>query len=62
MSETTATILSVEQKATEKAKILLQLLTYEDLSKRLGIARQTLYRRLAEDNWKLGEIALLEKL
>jgi predicted DNA-binding transcriptional regulator AlpA len=51
-----------KEAATQKAHDLLLKLTYEELSKKLGISRPTLYARLAERNWKLGEIALLEKL
>lgn len=48
--------------ATEKARLLQINYTIGELAKKLGITRPTLYVRLAEGNWKLGEIALLEKL
>jgi DNA invertase Pin-like site-specific DNA recombinase len=51
-----------KDKATQTAKDLLLKMTYEDLAKKLGITRPTLYARLAENKWKKGEIALLEKL
>ena len=48
--------------ATFKANLLLIELTVEQLAKKLGITKPTLYKRLSESNWKLGEIALLERL
>jgi hypothetical protein len=48
--------------ATSKAKLLLIDFTVEDLAKNIGITKPTLYTRLAEHNWKLGEIALLERM
>jgi len=51
-----------KETATQKARDLLLNMTYEELSKKIGISRPTLYLRLLEKNWKLGEIALLEKM
>lgn len=48
--------------ATNKAQELLINMTKEELAAKLDISRPTLYTRLIEQNWKLGEIALLEKL
>lgn len=48
--------------ATFKANLLLTGITIEQLAKKLGITKPTLYTRLSESNWKLGEIALLERL
>ena len=48
--------------ATFKANLLLIGLTVEQLAKKLGITKPTLYTRLSKSNWKLGEIALLERL
>ena len=48
--------------ATFKARLILTNCSVEDLAKRLGISKPTLYTRLAENNWKLREIALLEKM
>lgn len=47
--------------ATTKAHLLLIDLTKDQLAEKLGITKPTLYTRLAEHNWKLGEIAILEK-
>lgn len=51
-----------KSEATFKAKMLLIELSVEQLAKKLGITKPTLYTRLSENNWKLGEIALLERL
>ena len=48
--------------ATFKANLLLTKMTVDELAKKLDISKPTLYTRLAEKNWKLGEIALLEKM
>jgi predicted DNA binding protein len=48
--------------ATTKAKLLLINNTVDRLAEKLGISKPTLYTRLSEHNWKLGEKALLEKL
>lgn len=48
--------------ATTKAKLLLIDNTIEVLSAKLGISKPTLYTRLSEHNWKLGEIALLKQM
>ena len=50
-----------KQQATFKAHLLLQNRSYEDLAKILDISKPTLYTRLVKNNWKAGEIALLEK-
>ena len=48
--------------ATLLANSLLNHTTVDDLAKQIGITKPTLYVRLRDKNWKLGEIALLEKL
>lgn len=48
--------------ATTKARLLLIDKSADELAKEIGITRPTLYTRLAEHNWKLGEIALLKQL
>ena len=48
--------------ATSKAKLLLLDFSIDELARKIGITKPTLYTRLAEHNWKLGEIALLERL
>ncbi len=48
--------------ATLLANALLNHITVDDLAKKIGITKPTLYVRLRDKNWKLGEIALLEKL
>jgi hypothetical protein len=48
--------------ATFKAKLLLIDYSIDRLAKAIGITKPTLYTRLAENNWKKGEVALLERL
>ena len=48
--------------ATTKARLLLINSSIDELAVRLGISKPTLYTRLSEHNWKLGEIALIERL
>ena len=48
--------------ATTKARILLINSSIDELAVKLGISKPTLYTRLSEHNWKLGEIALIERL
>ena len=48
--------------ATFKAKLLLIDYSVDRLAKAIGITKPTLYTRLSENNWKKGEIALLERL
>lgn len=48
--------------ATTKVKMLLNINKVDDLAKKVGVSKPTLYTRLSEHNWKLGEIALIEKL
>jgi len=49
-------------KTTTKVKLLLQTKTQEDVSKLIGISRNTLYVRLQKSNWKVSEIYLISKL
>ena len=51
-----------KQEATFKARLMLIEYSVDTLAKKLGITKPTLYTRLSENNWKLGEIALLERL
>lgn len=48
--------------ATTKARLLLINSSIDELAVKLGISKPTLYTRLSEHNWKLGEIALIERL
>lgn len=48
--------------ATQKVKKRIINSTKEDVSKDLGISRPTLDARLSFHNWKISEIALIEKL
>ena len=45
-----------------KTKIENGQYTYDSVAEYLGITKVTLYTRLAKDNWKKGEIALVMKL
>ncbi len=51
-----------KSEATTLAKTLLVSYTVDELSKKLDISKPTLYKRFAENNWKLGEIELLKKI
>lgn len=51
-----------KSEATFKAKLMLIKYSVDELAKKIGISKPTLYTRLSENNWKLGEISLLEKL
>jgi hypothetical protein len=51
-----------KEQATFKARLMLIDYNIDLLAKKLGITKPTLYTRLSENNWKLGEIALLERL
>lgn len=51
----------------EKATLKVQGLrnkdqTDEELAKKIGITKPTLYSRLSNHKWKLGEIELIKKL
>lgn len=48
--------------ATQKVQKMLLNTTYEEMAKKIGITKPTLYVRLADHNWKLGELSLIEKL
>jgi hypothetical protein len=48
--------------ATMKIKRKLDFETKEEISKQIGISRPTLDARLQWHNWKISEIALIEKL
>lgn len=49
--------------ATNKAKSLMATThKVDELAKKLGISKPTLYRRIIENDWKLGELALLERI
>lgn len=45
-----------------KAKIETGQITKFDLAKELGIGRPTLDRRLKNEKWKKGEIAIIQML
>ena len=49
--------------ATNKAKELIASgYGVDNLCKSLGISKPTIYRRLIEHDWKLGELALLKNI
>lgn len=48
--------------ATSKVQRLRLSFTDEDLVKKIGITKPTLYARISKHNWKVSEIFLLEKL
>ena len=48
--------------ATWKVQNFRTRMTDEELCKKIGISKPTLYTRLNKHNRKLGEIALIEKL
>ena len=48
--------------ATAKAQRLRISLTDEELCKKIGISKPTLYSRLINHKWKVSEIFLIEKL
>lgn len=47
---------------TTKIQRLRNSYTDEDLVKKIGISKPTLYSRLANHKWKVSEIFLIEKL
>jgi len=49
-------------KTTTKVKLLLQMHTQEEVSEMIGISRNTLYKRLKLNNWKVSEISHISKL
>lgn len=51
-----------KQQATFKAHLMLQSKSYDTVAKFLDISKPTLYTRLVKNNWKAGEMALLEKI
>lgn len=46
---------------TSKVQRFRNYITDEELCKRLGISKPTLYVRLKSNNWKVSEIYLIEK-
>lgn len=48
--------------ATSKAQRLRLSFTDDEVAKKLGISKPTLYARISKHNWKVSEIFLLEKL
>ena len=48
--------------ATTKAQRLRLSYSDEDLCKKIGITKPTLYSRISNHKWKVSEIYLLEKL
>lgn len=51
-----------KQKCTSKVQIMRHYATDEEVCKRLGISKPTLYVRLKANNWKVAEICLIENL
>jgi len=49
-------------KTTTKVKLLLQKNTDEEIAKIIGISRNTLYKRLKDNKWKVSEITHISKL
>lgn len=47
---------------TSKVQRLRLSFTDEDLVKKIGITKPTLYARISKHNWKVSEIFLIEKL
>ena len=48
--------------ATSKVQRLMLSFSDEDLVKKIGITKPTLYARISKHNWKVSEIFLIEKL
>lgn len=48
--------------ATSKIQRLRLSFTDEDLVKKIGITKPTLYARISKHNWKASEIFLIEKM
>ena len=48
--------------ATSKIQRLRLSFTDEDLVKKIGITKPTLYARISKHNWKVAEIFLIDKL
>lgn len=48
--------------ATSKAQRLRLSFTDDEVAKKIGITKPTLYARISKHNWKVSEIFLLEKL
>ena len=48
--------------ATQKVQQLRETHTDRELEKKLGMCRNTMYKRLAEGKWKLTEKALIKTL
>jgi predicted DNA-binding transcriptional regulator AlpA len=46
--------------ATSKVQRLRLSFTDEDLVKKIGISKPTLYARITKHNWKVSEIYLIE--
>lgn len=48
--------------ATTKVQRFRNSFTDEELSKKIGITKPTLYTRIARHNWKVSELFLIEKM
>lgn len=48
--------------ATSKVQRLRLSFTDEDLVKKIGITKPTLYARISKHNWKVAEIFLIDKM
>jgi predicted DNA-binding transcriptional regulator AlpA len=48
--------------ATAKVQRLRISFTDEEVVKKIGISKPTLYTRISNHNWKVSEIFLIEKL
>jgi len=47
---------------TSKVQIMRHYATDDEVCKKLGISKPTLYVRLKANNWKVSEICLIENL
>lgn len=48
--------------ATAKVQRLRLSFTDEEVVKKIGISKPTLYARISNHNWKVAEVFLIEKL
>jgi transcriptional regulator of acetoin/glycerol metabolism len=47
---------------TKKVQILLSKYVHEDVAKKIGVSRNTMYKRIVLHNWKKTEITHIESL
>lgn len=51
-----------KHECTRKVELLRHNSTDEELAKKIGISKPTLYTRLKQSKWKVSEIFLIESL